>query len=50
MINGKEMKNRSDRQNINRPRQRHGHKYTKYELHLSVMMVKCIKQHLKLNL
>ena len=50
MINGKEMKNKSDRQNINRPRQRHGHKYTKYKLYLSVMMVICIKQRLKLNL
>ena len=50
MINDKEMKNRSHRQNINRPRRRHGHKYTKYKLYLSVMMVICTKQHLKLNL
>ena len=50
MINDKEMKNRSHRQNINRTRQRHGHKYTKYKLYISVMMVLCTKQHLKLNL
>ena len=49
MINDKEMKNRSQRQNINRPRRRHGQKYTKYELYLSVMMIICIKQYLKLN-
>ena len=49
MINDKEMKNRSQRQNINRPRRRHGHKYKKYELYLSVMMIICIKQYLKLN-
>ena len=50
MVNDNEIKNRSHRQNINRPRQRHGHKYTKYKLYLSVMMVMCIKQRLKLNL
>ena len=50
MVNDNEIKNRSHRQNINRPRQRHGHKYTKYKLYLSVMMVICIKQRLKLNL
>ena len=50
MVNDNEIKNRSDRQNINRPRQRHGHKYKKYKLYLSVMMVICIKQRLKLNL
>ena len=50
MINDKEMKNRSHRQNINRPRRRHGHKYMKYKLYLSVMIVICTKQHLKLNL
>ena len=49
MINDKEMKNRSQRQNINRPRRRHGLKYKKYELYLSVMMIICIKQYLKLN-
>ena len=49
MINDKEMKNRSQKQNINRPRRRHGHKYKKYELYLSVMMIICIKQYLKLN-
>ena len=40
------MKNISHRYNINRPRQRHGHKYTKYEMCLSVMMVIYIKQYL----
>ena len=50
MINDKEMKNRSHRQDKNRPKRRHGHKYTKYELYLSVMMVICTKHYLKLNL
>ena len=30
----------------NRPRPRNGHKYTKYKLCLSIMMIICIKQHL----
>ena len=30
----------------NRPRPRHGHKYTKYKICLNIMMVVCIKQHL----
>ena len=40
------MKNRSQRYYISRPRPRHGHKYTKYKMCLSKMMVICIKQHL----
>ena len=40
------IKNRSCRYNINRPRSRHGHKYTKYKMCLDIMMVICIKQHL----
>ena len=40
------MKNRSHRYVINRPRPRHGHKYTKYTMYPSIMMVICIKQHL----
>ena len=40
------MKNRSHRCDINRSRPRHGHKYTKYKMCLSIMMVICIKQHL----
>ena len=39
------MKNRSQRYNIYRRRPRHGHKYTKYKVCLSIMMVICIKQH-----
>ena len=31
------MKNRSDRYEINRPRSRHGHKYSKYKKCLSMM-------------
>ena len=31
------MKNRSHRYNINRPRLRHEHKYTKYKMCLSIM-------------
>ena len=37
------MKDRSDRYDINRPRPRHGHKYIKYKMYLSIT---CIKQHL----
>ena len=40
------MKSRSSRYDINRPRRRHGHKYTKYKICLDTMMVICIKQHL----
>ena len=40
------MKNRSHRYGINRPRPRYGHKYTKYKMGLSIMMVICNKQHL----
>ena len=40
------MKNRSHRCNITRPRPRHGHKYTKYKLCLSIMMAICVKQQL----
>ena len=32
------MKNGSDRSDISRPRPRHGHKYTKYKMCLSIMM------------
>ena len=44
-----ETKSRSHIYDITRPRPRHGHKYTKYEMYLDVIMVICIKQHLKLN-
>ena len=40
------MKSRSHRYNINKLRSRHGHKYSKYNICLSVMMLLCIKQHL----
>ena len=40
------IKNTSHRYDINSPTPRHGHKYTKYEMCLSIMMVICIKQHL----
>ena len=40
------MKNRSQRNHMNRVRPRHGHKYTKYKICLSIVMVICIKQHL----
>ena len=40
------MKNRSHRYVINRPRSRHGRKYSKYIMSLTMMMVKFIKQHL----
>ena len=47
------IKYRSHRYDINRCRPRHGHKYTKYKMCLSIMMVICMKntpkQYLKLN-
>ena len=39
------MKNRWHRYNINRPRSRHGHKYSKYKKYLIMMMLICTKQH-----
>ena len=41
------MKNRSHRYDTNRPRSRHGHKYSEYKKCLSMMMHICIKQHLR---
>ena len=41
------LKNRPHRYDINTPRPRHGHKYTKHKMCLSIMMVICIKQHLE---
>ena len=38
------MKNRSYRYGINRPRPRHGHKHTKYNMCLRIIMIICIKQ------
>ena len=40
------MKNRSHRCDMNRPKPRHGHKYSKYYKCISMMMFICIKQHL----
>ena len=40
------MKNRSQIYDIIRPRPRHEHKYSKYKIYLSIIMVICIKQHL----
>ena len=40
------MKNRSYKYDINWPRFRHGHKYSKHKQRLSMMMLICIKQHL----
>ena len=40
------MKKRSSRYDINRPTRRHGYKYTKCKMCLSVIMVICIKPHL----
>ena len=40
------MKSRSQRYDISRPRPRHGQKYTKHKLYLSIMMAISIKQHL----
>ena len=40
------MKNKSHRYDINRTRLRHGYKYTKYEMCISMTVVICKKQHL----
>ena len=40
------MKYRSQIYNINRNRPRHGYRYTKYKMYLSIIMLICIKQHL----
>ena len=40
------MKNRSHRYDINRPRSRNGHKHSKYKTCFSMMMLICIKQNL----
>ena len=42
--NGNKAEHRYD---INKPRPRHGHRYTKYKIYLSIIMVICIKQHLR---
>ena len=39
----KKMKKRKRRYDINRPRSRHGHKYSKYKKCCSMMMLTCIK-------
>ena len=39
------VENRSHWYDINRPRHRHEHKYTKYKMCLSIAMSVCIKQH-----
>ena len=39
----KEVSHRSDR---NKPRPRHGHRYTKYKVCFSLMMIVYTKQHL----
>ena len=40
------MKNRSHRYDINRPRSRHGHRYSKYKKCLTMIMFICSRQHL----
>ena len=42
----KERYHKSHRYDSNRLRPRHGHRYTKYKMWLSMMMLLCIKQHL----
>ena len=37
------MKSKSKRYDLNRPRPRHGHRYTKYKMCVNIMMVICIK-------
>ena len=40
------MKNILHRYDISKPRPKHGRKYTKYKMCLSMMMIVCTKQHL----
>ena len=40
-----EAENESQKYDINGPRLRHGHKYTKYKTYVSITMTICIKQH-----
>ena len=49
MKTGVDMKNRSHRYDISRTRPRHGYEYTKCKKCLSMMMVMCDKQYLKLT-
>ena len=45
--NGKETENEKyATPDLKRPKPRHGHKYAKYKMFLSIIMVICIKQHL----
>ena len=44
---GLQMENRSYRYDINRPRLGHGHKHTKCKVSLGILVVICIKQHLR---
>ena len=49
MINGNESETEENRLHIydkNRPRPRHGGKYTKHKMCLTTIMVRCIKEHL----
>ena len=39
-------KNGSPKYDMNRPRPRHGHEYTKYKMFFNIMILECIKQHL----
>ena len=41
------MKNRSHKYDINKPRSRHGHKYSKYKNCVTMVMLLYIKQHLR---
>ena len=41
------MKNGSHRYDTNRPRSRHGYKYSKYKKSLTIIMLTYIKQHLR---
>ena len=40
------LESKSQKYDIDRPKPRHGHKYTKFNMCVSIMMVTCIKQHL----
>ena len=41
-----QMKNRTHKYKINRPRYRHGCKYSKYKTSFTIMILKCTREHL----
>ena len=49
MIMKMNIKNRSHRYDVNQPRSKRGHKYSKYKKGLTMVILICIKQHKFVN-